>query len=91
MSEVKDRHEFLCENTLRNRSRSTCTPVIREARMSVEFEALVPRLVDASVKLDKKPVQALQERLIFQMPRADNGKINNRQAREACRALRSTT
>jgi hypothetical protein len=49
-AELKDRQEFLCENTLRNRSRST-TPEIWE-RMGVDFQAVAPSLMEAASKLD---------------------------------------
>ena len=49
-AELKDRQEFLCENTLRNRSRST-TPEIWE-RMGVDFQAVAPSLLEASSKID---------------------------------------
>jgi hypothetical protein len=49
-TELKDRQEFLAENTLRNRSRST-TPEIW-LRMGVNAEALRPHLMAAAGKLD---------------------------------------
>jgi hypothetical protein len=49
-AELKERQEFLCENTLRNRSRST-TPEIWE-RMGVNIEAVRPSLLEASSRLD---------------------------------------
>jgi hypothetical protein len=49
-TELKDRQEFLAENTLRNRSRST-TPEIWE-RMGVDADALRPHLMAAAGKLD---------------------------------------
>ena len=57
-AELKERQEFLCENTLRSRSRSA-TPEIWE-RMGVDFEALVPSLVEASAKLDKSIFTSFQ-------------------------------
>jgi hypothetical protein len=47
-AELKDRQDFLCENTLRNRSRST-TPEIWE-RMGVDAEAVRPYLQAAAAK-----------------------------------------
>jgi hypothetical protein len=49
-AELKERQEFLCENTLRNRSRST-TPEIWE-RMGVNVEAVRPSLFEAASRLD---------------------------------------
>jgi hypothetical protein len=49
-AELKDRQEFLAENTLRNRSRST-TPEIWE-RMGVDADAVRPYLRAAAAKLD---------------------------------------
>jgi len=49
-AELKDRQEFLVENTLRNRARST-TPEIWE-RMGVSAEAVGPYLMEAAGKLD---------------------------------------
>ena len=57
-AELKERQEFLCENTLRNRSRSA-TPEIWE-RMGVDFAALVPSLIEASNKLDKSLFTSFQ-------------------------------
>jgi hypothetical protein len=47
-AELKDRQEFLAENTLRNRARST-TPEIWE-RMGVDADALRPYLQEAAAK-----------------------------------------
>jgi hypothetical protein len=47
--ELKDRQEFLIENTLRNRTRAT-TPEVWE-RLGVEPAALLPFLIEASQKL----------------------------------------
>jgi hypothetical protein len=49
-AELKDRQDFLLENTLRNRARST-TPEIWE-RMGVDIEALRPHLMAAAAKRD---------------------------------------
>ena len=47
-AELKDRQEFLVENTLRNRARST-TPEIWE-RMGTSFDAVLPSLMEAAQK-----------------------------------------
>jgi hypothetical protein len=47
-AELKDRQDFLAENTLRNRARST-TPEIWE-RMGVDADALRPYLLEAAAK-----------------------------------------
>jgi hypothetical protein len=57
-AELKDRQEFLLENTLRNRSRST-TPEIWE-RMGVSAEAVYPVIVEAAGKLKVNPYAAFQ-------------------------------
>ena len=57
-AELKERQEFLLENTLRSRSRST-TPEIWE-RLGVDFEALVPCLLEASSKLDRSLFTSFQ-------------------------------
>jgi hypothetical protein len=57
-AELKDRQEFLLENTLRNRSRAT-TPEVWE-RLGVNVETLYPYLMEASGKLKKSPFQAFQ-------------------------------
>ncbi|HVV36979.1 MAG TPA: ferritin-like domain-containing protein [Acidimicrobiales bacterium] len=50
-AELKERQEFLAENTLRSRSRST-TPEIWE-RMGTTMEAALPSILEASQKLDR--------------------------------------
>jgi len=57
-AELKDRQEFLVENTLRNRARST-TPEIWE-RMGVKVEAVVPFLVEAAAKMKVSPFAGFQ-------------------------------
>ncbi len=57
-TELKERQEFLLENTLRNRSRST-TPEIWE-RMGVNPDAVVPYLRAAAEKRDLNPFQSFQ-------------------------------
>ncbi len=57
-AELKDRQEFLCENTLRNRSRAA-TPEVWE-RMGVSFEAIVPCFLEASQKTGTSPVASFQ-------------------------------
>ena len=49
-AELKDRQEFLAENTLRSRSRSLA-PEMWE-RLGVDFEAAVPSLLEAASKLE---------------------------------------
>jgi len=49
-AELKDRQEFLAENTLRSRSRSA-TPEIWE-RMGLSFDEALPSILEASEKLD---------------------------------------
>jgi hypothetical protein len=58
-AELKERQEFLAENTLRNRSRST-TPEIWE-RMGVDAQALVPHLMTAAGKLDAELFMSFQK------------------------------
>ena len=57
-AELKDRQEFLIENTLRNRSRST-TPEIWE-RLGVSVEAVVPCIIEAASKVQVSPVAWFQ-------------------------------
>jgi hypothetical protein len=56
--ELKERQEFLVENTLRNRLRST-TPEVWE-RMGVSLEEVLPFLMEAAGKLGQGPFQAFQ-------------------------------
>ncbi len=57
-AELKDRQEFLLENTLRNRSRAT-TPEVWE-RLGVDVEKLYPFMMEAAGKLKSGPLQAFQ-------------------------------
>ena len=57
-AELKDRQEFLCENTLRNRSRAA-TPEVWE-RMGVSYDAILPCLMEASASLGTSPVASFQ-------------------------------
>ena len=57
-AELKDRQEFLVENTLRNRARSA-TPEVWE-RMGVSFEDTVPFLMEASQSTKVNPVGSFQ-------------------------------
>ena len=57
-AELKDRQEFLCENTLRNRSRAA-TPEVWE-RMGVSYDAIVPCLLEASASTGTSPVASFQ-------------------------------
>ena len=50
-AELKDRQEFLVENTLRSRARST-TPEVWE-RMGIDVDAVRPFLLEASAKLNR--------------------------------------
>ncbi|HSL59420.1 MAG TPA: hypothetical protein VK866_16350, partial [Acidimicrobiales bacterium] len=50
--------EFLCENTLRNRARST-TPEVWE-RMGVNVEAVVPFLLEAAQQSGTNPAASFQ-------------------------------
>jgi hypothetical protein len=58
-AELKDRQEFLLENTVRNRSRAT-TPEVWE-RLGVDFAALMPYLLEAAGKLQVGPYRAFQD------------------------------
>jgi hypothetical protein len=57
-AELKDRQEFLIENTLRNRLRST-TPEIWE-RMGVSAEAVYPCILEAAGTLKVNPYAGFQ-------------------------------
>jgi hypothetical protein len=57
-AELKDRQEFMIDNTLRSRSRST-TPEVWE-RMGVDVEKVVPFLSEAAGKLDVHPQSQFQ-------------------------------
>ncbi len=57
-AELKDRQEFLVENTLRNRARST-TPEIWE-RMGVDVNAMVPFIMEAAGKMKVSPFAGFQ-------------------------------
>jgi hypothetical protein len=57
--ELKERQEFLVENTLRNRLRST-TPEVWE-RLGVNVEEVVPFLVEAAGTLGQGPFVAFQK------------------------------
>src|ERR1700734_25147 len=52
-AELKDRQEFLLDNTLRNRARST-TPEVWE-RLGVDLHALMPHLAAAAGKMKTSP------------------------------------
>jgi hypothetical protein len=58
-AELKDRQEFLIENTLRNRARST-TPEIWE-RMGVSAEAMIPFIIEAAGKMKTSPFVGFQK------------------------------
>ncbi len=49
-AEIKDRQEFLAENTLRSRSRGGFDPVMFE-RLNIDMNAAVPSLLEASQKM----------------------------------------
>ena len=57
-AELKDRQEFLLENTLRNRQRST-TPEVWE-RLGVRLEDLIPYMAEAGSRIDLRPFQSFQ-------------------------------
>ncbi len=57
-AELKDRQEFLLDNTLRNRSRST-TPEVWE-RLGVDLQALMPHLAAAAGKMKTSPYAGFQ-------------------------------
>ena len=57
-AELKDRQEFLVENTLRSRSRST-TPEIWE-RMGTTMDAVLPSLMEGAQKLDRNQFAGFQ-------------------------------
>ncbi|HUY67514.1 MAG TPA: ferritin-like domain-containing protein [Acidimicrobiales bacterium] len=57
-AELKDRQEFLLDNTLRNRSRST-TPEVWD-RLGVDLNALIPHLTAAAGKLKTSPFAGFQ-------------------------------
>jgi len=57
-AELKDRQEFLLENTLRNRARST-TPEIW-ARMGTSAEAVYPAIMEAAGKVKVQPYAGFQ-------------------------------
>ena len=57
-AELKDRQEFLLDNTLRSRSRST-TPEVWE-RLGVDVDAVVPYLQEAAGKAGVHPQAAFQ-------------------------------
>jgi hypothetical protein len=57
-AELKDRQEFLVENTLRNRARST-TPEVWE-RMGVSAEAVYPAIAEAAGRIKVHPFAGFQ-------------------------------
>jgi hypothetical protein len=57
-AELKERQEFLLDNTLRSRSRST-TPEVWE-RLGVPVDEMVPYLVEAAASIDLHPQAAFQ-------------------------------
>ncbi|HEX8805059.1 MAG TPA: ferritin-like domain-containing protein [Acidimicrobiales bacterium] len=56
--ELKDRQEFLVENTLRNRARST-TPEVWE-RLGVSYDAIVPCILSAAETVKTNPYAGFQ-------------------------------
>ena len=56
-AELKDRQEFMIDNTLRQRSRST-TPEVWE-RMGVDVEAVIPYLIEGAVAIELNPQVAV--------------------------------
>jgi hypothetical protein len=57
-AELKDRQEFLLDNTLRNRARST-TPEVWQ-RLGVDVQTLVPYLTAAAGKMQSSPFAGFQ-------------------------------
>ncbi|MDJ0767504.1 MAG: ferritin-like domain-containing protein [Ilumatobacter sp.] len=57
-AELKERQEFMLDNTLRSRSRST-TPEVWE-RLGVDVEAVVPYLLEAAGNLELSPQASFQ-------------------------------
>jgi hypothetical protein len=57
-AELKDRQEFLLENTVRNRSRAT-TPEVWE-RLGVDPQALMPFIFEAASKMKSSPYRQFQ-------------------------------
>jgi hypothetical protein len=57
-AELKDRQDFLLDNTLRNRARST-TPEVWE-RLGVDLHALMPHLAAAAGKMKTSPFAGFQ-------------------------------
>ena len=57
-AELKDRQDFLCENTLRNRSRAS-TPEVWE-RMGVNFDEVVPFIIEAAQTTKTNPTGSFQ-------------------------------
>lgn len=57
-AELKDRQEFMIDNTLRQRSRST-TPEVWE-RMGVNVEAVIPYLIEGAAAIELNPQVAFQ-------------------------------
>ncbi|HEX6421583.1 MAG TPA: ferritin-like domain-containing protein [Acidimicrobiales bacterium] len=58
-AELKDRQEFLLENTLRNRARST-TPEMWE-RLGVSAEAVYPAILEAAARIEVNPFAGFQK------------------------------
>ncbi len=58
-AELKERQEFLAENTLRNRARSA-TPEIWE-RMGLDFDTAMPFLAEATGKVDRSLFTSFQK------------------------------
>ena len=59
-AELKDRQEFLLENTLRNRARAT-TPEIWE-RMGVDAAEVLPVMQEAATRIKHQPLRRLRPR-----------------------------
>jgi hypothetical protein len=57
-AELKDRQDFLCENTIRSRSRAG-TPEVWE-RMGVDFQALLPYVMEAMQSSGANPIASFQ-------------------------------
>ncbi len=58
-AELKDRQEFMAENTIRSRARSMDSEIWE--RMNVSMEEVVPSLIEAATKRGKSPFAAFEK------------------------------
>ena len=85
-AELKDRQEFLLDNTLRNRARST-TPEVWE-RLGVDLHALMPHLSAAAGKMKASPVRRIPAGVLRQAgPQCGQARTARRQPRLPPRAM----